>query len=72
MRARDSHRLTRRKNGTAKDDYKSVIADLEKQKAEIEQTIALLKKQMGAGRTGSSGGNTDEDSEIAPSPLRGG
>jgi hypothetical protein len=48
----------------AKDDYKSVIADLEKQKAEIEQTIALLKKRVSGGLAGASGGNAGSDAAI--------
>jgi len=46
----------------SKDNYKAVIADLEKQRAEIDQTIALLKKR--AGQSVSASDSAEAEHEI--------
>jgi hypothetical protein len=45
----------------SKDNYKAVIADLEKQRAEIDQTIALLRKRAGQSASASASADSDED-----------
>ena len=55
----------------SKDNYKAVIADLEKQRAEIDQTIALLKRRAGQSASGSASAEGDNEEEIQPDTFHG-